>query len=309
MNELTEGSGLTRRTAIGGLSALVALGVIAATPVTAAAATTWWYPHTTRWLVRSPFGYRVHPVTGHRSFHDGVDLGSDHNTPIFAMRSGTVKIAGVSGGFGNYVLLEHADGYETGYGHQNSIVVKVGQSVSAGTLLGYVGSTGVSTGDHLHVLMHLNGQAVDPGPILAAAPLSTGTAQPIDDETPAQPLPKESTMIVLANQDTNQWVAADHGRWDAIPSGQGDLYVALAGRDRVALSDRDFQLARSYFLGGKQTDTKVYANTATNAWYVIGPGVFYAIPSGQGGIFENAFGPRLAVDNSTFQALQAAFQR
>jgi len=309
VNELTEGSGLTRRTALSGLGALVALGVIAGTPGIAVAATTWWYPHKERWPVRSGFGNRVHPVTGVKSFHDGVDIGSAHNTPIFAMRSGTVKIAGVSGGFGNYVLIQHDDGYETGYGHQTSIVARVGQAVAAGTLLGYVGNTGLSSGDHLHVLMHLNGERVDPGPILETAPLSTGTAQPSHDDPPAQPLPKESTMIVLANADTNQWVAADHGRWDVIPSGQGDLYTALAGRDRVALSDRDFQLARAYFLGGKQTDTKVYANVASGAWYVIGPGVFYAIPSGQGGIFENAFGPRLAIDNPTFLALQAAFQR
>ncbi|QCR43418.1 hypothetical protein C1N91_07525 [Curtobacterium sp. SGAir0471] len=119
---------------------------------------------------------------------------------------------------------------------------------------------------------------------------------------------KGDGMIVLANTATNQWVAADQGRWDVIPSGQGDLYVALAGRDRVPLSDPDFTRARDYFVGGKQTDTKVYA-APNNVWYLIGPGVFYAIPSGQGGIFEGAFGPRQPIDNSTFQALQAAFQR
>jgi hypothetical protein len=120
---------------------------------------------------------------------------------------------------------------------------------------------------------------------------------------------KDSDMIVIANSDTNQWVAAEQGRWDAIPSGQGDLFIALSGRARVVLNDRDFLIARDYFTTGKQTDTKVYANTSTNAWYVVGPGVFYQIPSGQQTVFTNAFGPRVAIDNNTFLALQAAFLR
>lgn len=136
----------------------------------------------------------------------------------------------------------------------------------------------------------------------------TGSYVPVKD-APAIPKAKDGTMIVIANSTTNQWVAADQGRWDAIPSGQGDLFVAISGRDRVVLNDNDFGIARGYFLGGKQTDTKVYANIATNVWYVIGPGVFYPIPSGQAGTFENAFGPHVAIDNATFQSLQAAFQR
>lgn len=126
---------------------------------------------------------------------------------------------------------------------------------------------------------------------------------------PAAPIAKNGPMIVIANSTTNQWFAADQGRWDGIPSGQGDIYVAISGRDKVVLNDRDCGIARAYFLGGKQTDTKVYANVDTNVWYLMGPGVFYPIPSGQGGVFEGAFGPYVRISEADFQTMRAAFQR
>jgi len=184
-------SGLSRRGLIGGVGAVVAASLVAdvaygARP--AAAATVWWFPLATAKAYSSGYGWRKHPVTGVRTFHDGVDIEANKLTPVYAMRDGTVNFAGLHGatvseGFGNYVRIQHADGYETGYGHLQYIDVSNGQSVQAGTLIGRSGSTGVSTGPHLHLLMHQNGSSVDPTAILNAAPLATGTAQPIDVPT------------------------------------------------------------------------------------------------------------------------------
>lgn len=149
---------------------MAAEGAFAAAP--ALAATTWYYPHTRKYSVTSPYGYRIHPITGVRTFHDGVDIGSPNNEPIYAMRDGEVIVAGVLGGYGNFVRIRHADGSTTGYGHMSRIRASTGQKVVAGTRIGDVGSTGDSTGAHLHVEYRTTAGSADPGSILSNAPVA-----------------------------------------------------------------------------------------------------------------------------------------
>jgi murein DD-endopeptidase MepM/ murein hydrolase activator NlpD len=110
----------------------------------------------------SRFGWRVHPIFHTRKLHTGVDLASPRGTPIYAAGDGVVERAGWSSGYGNFTLLKHVNGYETGYGHQSKIVVKAGDHVRQGQIIGYVGSTGNSTGTHLHFDIRINGNFVDP---------------------------------------------------------------------------------------------------------------------------------------------------
>ncbi|MFT3703891.1 MAG: peptidoglycan DD-metalloendopeptidase family protein [Agriterribacter sp.] len=111
----------------------------------------------------SGFGYRVDPVYKTIKMHAGLDFAAPQGTPIYATADGGVKIAGNTGnGYGNYVVLDHGYGYETLYGHQYKIKVKPGQRVKRGELIGWVGSTGKSTGPHVHYEVHKNGQHIDP---------------------------------------------------------------------------------------------------------------------------------------------------
>jgi murein DD-endopeptidase MepM/ murein hydrolase activator NlpD len=110
----------------------------------------------------SRFGWRVHPIFHSRKLHTGVDLASPRGTPIYAAGDGIVERAGWSSGYGNFTLIKHVNGYETGYGHQSKIIVKPGDKVRQGQVIGYVGSTGNSTGNHLHFEIRINGNFVDP---------------------------------------------------------------------------------------------------------------------------------------------------
>ena len=110
----------------------------------------------------SAFGYRIHPIGGYYELHDGMDLSTRCGTPIHASADGIVTRAGWNGALGNYVQIAHNDGLATGYGHQSRIVVEVGQSVSQGEVIGYVGSTGNSTGCHVHFQALHNGDVFNP---------------------------------------------------------------------------------------------------------------------------------------------------
>ena len=121
-----------------------------------------WLKPTAYSYVSSPFGYRVHPVTGKWTMHKGVDLVASKGTPIYASRSGYVTIATYHSTAGNYVTLNHQDGYTSVYMHMTHDVVSVGEYVKAGELIGYVGSTGRSTGPHLHFGITYNGTYVNP---------------------------------------------------------------------------------------------------------------------------------------------------
>ncbi len=100
--------------------------------------------------------------------HHGLDFAAGHGSPVVAALPGRVVSAGVLGGYGNQVLLQHPDGTQTRYGHLSRIGVAVGRTVSAGQVIGAVGSTGISTGPHLHFEVILGGTPVDPAPWLAA---------------------------------------------------------------------------------------------------------------------------------------------
>ena len=106
--------------------------------------------------ITSPFGMRW------GSLHPGIDIGASSGTPIKAAASGVVLTAGYNGGYGNLVVLDNGNGIATAYAHQSQIAVSVGQTVSQGQVIGYVGSTGFSTGPHLHFEVRVNGSPVDP---------------------------------------------------------------------------------------------------------------------------------------------------
>ncbi|MEM9568492.1 MAG: M23 family metallopeptidase [Cyanobacteria bacterium P01_E01_bin.34] len=108
------------------------------------------YPLATAAPISSGFGMRVHPITGLSSFHQGIDIAAPTGTPILAAYSGQVIVAGVAGNLGNAVVIAHDAVRRTRYGHMSSIAVQANTWVEQGTIIGYVGSTGRSTGPHLH---------------------------------------------------------------------------------------------------------------------------------------------------------------
>lgn len=113
---------------------------------------------------RSPFGMRRHPILKYSKMHWGVDWSAPRGTPIISPGNGTVKKAGWAGGYGRQTIISHANGYETSYSHQSRFAkgIKVGTRVRQGQVIGYIGTTGLSTGPHLHYEMRVNGKRVDP---------------------------------------------------------------------------------------------------------------------------------------------------
>jgi murein DD-endopeptidase MepM/ murein hydrolase activator NlpD len=116
--------------------------------------------------ITSGFGSRLHPILGYTRPHTGVDMHASAGTPIEAAASGTVVMAGWNGGYGNCVIIDHGNGLATLYGHQSRLAVSVGDHVSTGQVIGYVGSTGLATGPHLHFEVRKFGTPVDPTPYL-----------------------------------------------------------------------------------------------------------------------------------------------
>ena len=122
-----------------------------------------WRTPVSGYTLTSPFGMRVHPVTGVNKMHNGIDMACAQGTPIYATRAGTVTTASYqAGGAGYYVSINHLDGFSSIYMHMTHYVVSAGQSVSQGQLIGYVGSTGISTGPHLHFGISYAGSYVNP---------------------------------------------------------------------------------------------------------------------------------------------------
>ena len=112
--------------------------------------------------ITSLFGLRRHPILGYVRMHAGVDFGAAWGSPVYAVTDGSVSFAGWHGGHGNYIRLEHGGGIATGYGHLSRLAVSPGMTVRRGQVIGYVGSTGLSTGPHLHYELYRGGQTVDP---------------------------------------------------------------------------------------------------------------------------------------------------
>ena len=115
--------------------------------------------------ISSSYGLRRHPILGYSRMHAGIDFKANYGQPIYAVTDGTVAFAGRHGGHGNYVKLTHGGGLGTGYAHMSRIAVSAGQRVRRGQVIGYVGSTGLSTGPHLHYEMYRNGKTVNPGSV------------------------------------------------------------------------------------------------------------------------------------------------
>jgi murein DD-endopeptidase MepM/ murein hydrolase activator NlpD len=115
-------------------------------------------------LVTSGFGWRTHPMLHVSELHSGVDWAAPMGTPIFAAGNGTIEEIGLKGGYGKYVKMRHANGYETAYGHMTAFArgLDVGTKVRQGQIIGFVGSTGMSTGSHVHFEILINDRFVDP---------------------------------------------------------------------------------------------------------------------------------------------------
>ena len=133
------------------------------TPSTQAPSSSGWIKPLKSYTITSPFGMRIHPIHKVERFHEGVDMAAPQGTPIYAAKSGKVTTTSFqAGGAGYYVSINHGDGFASIYMHMTHYIVKPGQHVSTGQVIGYVGSTGGSTGPHLHFGISYNGTYVNP---------------------------------------------------------------------------------------------------------------------------------------------------
>ena len=145
-------------------------------------------------LAHRQFGGRSDPFTGERGFHQGLDISTEKGQPVYATADGVVETAAFTGDYGNLILLDHGFGLQTRYGHLSAFEVKAGASVKRGDVIGLVGSTGRSTGSHLHYEILVNGRLINPLQLLT---------QPANDNAvPAQPsapplMPRPHTRPVL----------------------------------------------------------------------------------------------------------------
>ena len=113
--------------------------------------------------ITSDFGWRTHPIYKTQQFHPGMDFASEQGTPIYSTGDGLIERAdNMAQGYGNHVVINHGFGYQTLYGHMSKIAVHANQKINRGQLIGYVGSTGLSTGPHLHYEVIKNGEKVNP---------------------------------------------------------------------------------------------------------------------------------------------------
>lgn len=123
-------------------------------------------------MLTSDYGMRTHPVLGGRRNHNGVDLAQPTGTPVYATADGIVSMAERYSSYGNYIQIEHGGELQTRYAHLSGYAVAAGEPVHKGQLIGFVGSTGRSTGPHLHYEVRVAGQAVDPRPYMVATDLA-----------------------------------------------------------------------------------------------------------------------------------------
>ncbi len=151
----------------------------------------------------SSFGVRYDPFNGGAAMHQGTDMAGAHGEPIYAAANGTVALAGVANGYGNVVEIEHGKGIETRYGHLSAILVHAGDQVRQGQLIGRMGSTGRSTGTHLHYEIRVDGRAVNARPFLDAsayvlAAQASAPAQAVADQPRFEPVAEDMSVTAQA---------------------------------------------------------------------------------------------------------------
>jgi murein DD-endopeptidase MepM/ murein hydrolase activator NlpD len=167
--------------------------------------------------ISSPYGPRKHPVTGeYQSLHNGLDIPAPEGTPVFAFSSGTVSKVASDSVSGNYVKVEHSQLFTTGYLHLSKVLVQPGQQVTAGTVIGLVGSTGRVTGPHLHFIVYRAGKPVDPAPYVQL-----------------------SVLPELAQQAMDAAKTAAQNYWWVLPLGAAALFLFVALRKRSAAEEEE----------------------------------------------------------------------
>ena len=159
--------------------------------------------------ISSSFGRRKHPILGYTKMHSGVDFAAPKGTPIYAAGNGKIEIAGKAGGYGNFIRIQHANGYETGYGHMSAFArgIHPGVRVHQGQVIGYVGSTGRSTGPHLHYEISIHGKKVNP----LGIKVPTGTQLAGKDLKKYQATRSDIMKKMAAATDLTQLAQADTG--------------------------------------------------------------------------------------------------
>jgi murein DD-endopeptidase MepM/ murein hydrolase activator NlpD len=142
--------------------------------------------------ISSGFGERVDPFTGGEEFHEGIDFAAPQGTPIHAVAAGIVTFAGPRGGYGDMVQIDHGNGYSTRYGHAEKVLVHVGETVQRGDVIALLGSTGRSTGPHVHFEVLKNGREVNPARFVAQRASPTAFAGAVHVAVEKAPLPSKS---------------------------------------------------------------------------------------------------------------------
>ena len=146
--------------------------------------------------ISSPFGYREDPVNGKKGFHAGVDMQAKRGGKIFATADGTIIQAGYNGDFGNFIEIQHGNGFTTHFAHLQEIKVKKGRKVKRGQVIGLVGSSGRSTGAHLHYELCVKGQPINPVPFMQTANLSKIVSAPSSKTSLQSTFSKISAVVV-----------------------------------------------------------------------------------------------------------------
>ncbi|WIB26574.1 M23 family metallopeptidase [Curtobacterium sp. MCSS17_015] len=239
-------TGPTRRQmlALAGVAAgVAAFGGIGLDASPARAAVAWRYPFDREYPVSSGFGDRTPPVGGASSNHQGIDFAAGIGVAIHAVAAGTVITAGeLDGwkGFGKLTRIQHADGYTSWYGHQSSIAVGVGTKVSAGQYIGQVGSTGTSSGPHLHLGISTSEGFIDPSFILRA---------PKSDDSSAPAAPRDDDFALIKSPGRGSAVIGA-GYFHALPSAEFEACALVLAGEPIEGNDREFDLWKSIALSG-----------------------------------------------------------
>ncbi len=195
--------------------------------------------------VTSSFGYRPPEETNGvgSTWHEGIDIGAALGTPIAAAGAGTVIFAGWNGGYGNMVEIDHGNGLTSLYAHMDSIMTSLGQTVSAGQIIGTVGSTGNSTGPHLHFGLYQDGVAIDPGALwgYSSGTMSARPGLHLVGENGPEVIGFNGGESVLNSKKTKRFMAASSGGGNVSVSGPGGVNVQVSMNGVTIASDMDIE--------------------------------------------------------------------